>query len=88
MEKPFEDTIGRRIISARMRRGVRQAELARSIDISANSLVKIEKGETKFPRSDVIQKIAQVLRVRADYLLCLSDEMESELEAAAQLVEA
>ena len=82
MPEPFEDTVGRRIIAARMRRGVRQAELARAIGISANALVKIEKGETKHPRSDVIRNIAQVLRVSTDYLLGLKDELENEREPA------
>jgi len=82
MPEPFEDTVGRRIIAARMRRSVRQAELARAIGISANALVKIEKGETKHPLSDVIRNIAQVLRVSTDYLLGLKDEMESDREPA------
>ena len=86
MPEPFKDTVGRRIIAARMRRGVRQAELARAIGISANALVKIEKGETKHPRSDVIRDIAQALRVTTDYLLGLKDEMESKLEPASVAV--
>jgi transcriptional regulator with XRE-family HTH domain len=83
MPEPFEDTVGRRIIAARMRRGVKQAELARAIGISANALVKTEKGETKHPRSDVLRDIAQVLRVSTDYLLGLKDGIGSELLAAA-----
>jgi len=56
--------------------------LARAIGISANALVKIEKGATKHPRSDVIRSIAQVLRVSTDYLLGLKDELENERKPA------
>jgi transcriptional regulator with XRE-family HTH domain len=83
MPEPYEDTVGRRIIAARMRRGVKQAELARAIGIAANALVKIEKGETKPPRSEVIRDMAQVLGVSTDDLLGLKDEIGSERLAAA-----
>jgi transcriptional regulator with XRE-family HTH domain len=78
MSQPFEDTLGRRIISARMRQGAKQGELVRAIGISQNTLVKIEKGHTAHPRSDIIRDIARVLRVSADYLLGLKDDMDPE----------
>ena len=78
-----EDSIGYRIRRARMWRGIGQAELARAIGISPNALNSIEQGHTKAPRSDIIQGIARELQVSADFLLCLKENMESELEAAA-----
>jgi transcriptional regulator with XRE-family HTH domain len=66
-----------------MKRGVQQAELARALGIAANALVKIDKGETKQPRSDVRRDIAQVWRGRTDELLGLQEERGSELLAAA-----
>jgi|SoiMetStandDraft_2_1073263.scaffolds.fasta_scaffold157362_3 transcriptional regulator with XRE-family HTH domain len=72
-----EDTIGYRIRRARMWRGVGQATLARAIGISPNALSQIEKGRTKAPGSDIIQAIARELRVRGDFLLCLTEEMEN-----------
>jgi len=78
-----EDSIGYRIRRARMWRGLGQAELARAIGISANALNSIEQGHTKAPRSDIIQAIARELQVRADFLLCLTEKMENESEAAA-----
>ena len=73
MVEAVEDTLGRRIISARMRRGVTQAELARILGISANAMVNIEKGRN-VPRADRLRAIAQALRVSSDYLLGLDDE--------------
>jgi transcriptional regulator with XRE-family HTH domain len=69
-----------------MWRGIGQAELARAIGVSANALNSIEQGNTKAPRSDIIQRIARELRVRADFLLCLTEKMESEIEPAAVAV--
>jgi transcriptional regulator with XRE-family HTH domain len=73
-----DESIGFRIRRARMWRGVTQAELARQIDISANALNAIEKGYTQAPRADIVQRIARVLRVSADFLLALSDELGPE----------
>ena len=77
-----EESIGYRIRRARMWRGITQSALARAIGISNNALNSIEQGHTKAPRSDIIQAIARELRVRADFLLCLTEEMESEFLAA------
>jgi transcriptional regulator with XRE-family HTH domain len=78
-----EESIGYRIRRARMWRGMGQAELARAIGISNNALNSIEQGHTKAPRSDIVQAIARELRVRADFLLCLTEEMESGMKPAA-----
>jgi transcriptional regulator with XRE-family HTH domain len=75
------ETIGFRIRRARMWRGMGQAELARAIHISPNALNSIEKGHTKAPRSDIVQRIAQVLRVSSDFLLCLSDEFQKDRDS-------
>lgn len=85
MTEPFPDTLGRRIMSARMRRGVKQAELARAIGISANSLVKIEKGVTANPGALIVRDIARALRVSTDYLLGLSDDIEGAAAPTAML---
>lgn len=75
--KAFEDTLGRRIKAARMQRGVKQAELARVLGISANAMVDIEKGRS-YPRADRLRSIAQALSVSADYLLGLKEEVRIE----------
>jgi len=78
------DSIGYRIRRARMWRGIGQAALARAIAISPNALNQIELGHTKAPRSDIIQAIARELQVRADFLLCLTEDMESEFATAVE----
>lgn len=79
----YDESIGFRIRRARMWRGMTQAALARQIDISANALNAIEKGHTQAPRADIVQRIARVLNVSADFLLCLSDELHCEPTALA-----
>ena len=69
-----------------MWRGMGQAELARAINISPNALNAIEKGHTQAPRSDIVQRIARVLNVSADFLLCLSDELDYEAAGLALVV--
>ena len=77
------ETIGYRIRRARMFRGVTQAELARQIGLSANAMNQIERGHTRAPGADVIQRISRFLQVSADFLLCLSDEMQQEAATPA-----
>jgi transcriptional regulator with XRE-family HTH domain len=81
----IQDTLGRRIMSARMRRGVRQAELAREIGISPTSLSLIEKGRVSDPHVSVIRKIALALRVSADFLLGIDEDSEERQELAAAI---
>ena len=86
MAEPLSETIGRRILAARRQRGLRQAELARAIKISVTALAQIEKGKTPNPSRHVIQKIAQILRVRTDYLLGLTDDSRDEEPPAVTVV--
>ena len=79
----MSETLGERIRRVRLRYGMSQAELARRIKISGNSLNKIEAGETPDPRASRIKAIADVLGVTTDYLLRGEDDTESEHEAAA-----
>jgi transcriptional regulator with XRE-family HTH domain len=77
------EELGGRIRQTRIRYGMSQAELARRIGISTQGMNMIESGKTPDPAASRIKAIAQVLKVSADYLLGLSDDPESELEAAA-----
>ena len=76
------ETLGARIRRTRQRYGMSQAELARRIKISGNSLNKIELGETPDPRASRIKAIAKALGVSTDYLLGCEDE-ESKVSPAA-----
>lgn len=67
--------IGQRIRTAREDYGMSQAELARRIGISSQSMNAIEMERTD-PKASLVGRIAQVLRVRGDYLLCLTDDKD------------
>ena len=77
----MSEPLGERIRKARLRYGMSQAELARRIKVSLNTMNKIEAGETPDPRASRIKAIADVLGVSADYLLGRKED-ESDVEAA------
>jgi len=79
----MSESFGDRIRKARLRYGMSQAELARRIKVSLNTMNKIELGETPDPRASRIKAIADVLRVSADYLLGRQDDPEIEVFPAA-----
>ena len=72
-------TLGERIRSSRARYGMSQAELARRIRISKNSMNMIESGKTPDPSAFKVKAIADTLRVSTDYLLGRKDEQDNEL---------
>ena len=76
------DTLGMRIRLARVRRGIRQTELARRIGISGTAMNQIELGGID-PRASRIKAIADVLDVSADYLLGRA-KYEGPTEGASQ----
>lgn len=63
---PYADPLkfGQRVQILRERRGMTQAQLADLIDISPHTLRKIENGQQKPPRLDMVLRIAEALRVR------------------------
>ena len=63
----MKESLGMRIKLARTRRGLNQAELARAIGISKNSMNLIER-DLSNPAFLWVQKIAEVLNVSLDYL--------------------
>jgi len=65
----MQDSLGQRIRRARVRHGITQAELARRIGVSTNTMNNIETGETPDPRASRIKAIAEVLGVTTDALL-------------------
>jgi transcriptional regulator with XRE-family HTH domain len=72
-------SLGDRIRHARTRYGMSQAELARRIGISIQGMNLIEAGTTADPAASRVREIARVLKVRADYLLGLTEDMDSNL---------
>ena len=75
----MEESLGTRIRRLRQRYGMSQAELARRIKISGNSLNKIELGETPDPRASRIIAIADVLGVTTDCVLKGEDKKSEPL---------
>ena len=63
----MKESLGMRIKLARTRRGLNQAELARAIGISKNSMNLIER-DLSNPAFSWVQKIAEKLNVSLDYL--------------------
>jgi len=76
-------TIGQRVRAAREKRGVSQAELARQLEASVNAINMLEQDKILDPRASRLIGVARVLRVSADYLLGLKEDIESERLATA-----
>src|SRR5215831_529822 len=72
--RTMAETLGGRIRKARERYGMSQAELARRIGISKNSMNLIEASKTPDPSVLKVRAIATTLNVSADYLLGFSDD--------------
>jgi len=60
-------TLAKRLIEAREKSGLTQAQLAEKVGIKQQSIYQIEDGQTKKPRH--IEKIAEVLNVSSSWLL-------------------
>jgi transcriptional regulator with XRE-family HTH domain len=66
--------LGDRIRTARERYGMSQAELARRIKVSKQTMYQIESNKTPDPGALKVKAIADVLRVSTDYLLGRTNE--------------
>ena len=77
----MKESLGMRIKLARTRRGLNQAELARAISMSKNSMNLIERDLAQ-PAFAWVQKIAEVLDVSLDYLGGRTDEDVRAIAAA------
>ena len=75
----MSESLGDRIRKAREHYGMSQAELARRIKISKQALYQMESGKTEDPGVLKVKAIATTLRVSINYLIGLSDDIESEL---------
>lgn len=60
--------IGQRIADLRAKRGLKQSDLARLLDISQTSVSKYELGEVRLTASAII-KLSKALKVSTDELL-------------------
>ena len=74
--------LGDRIRQARERYGMSQAELARRVKVSKQTMYEIESNKTLDPGVLKVLAIAKILRVSVDALVGLK-EIDSELKPAA-----
>ena len=68
------ETLGDRIRKARQAYGMSQAELARRVGVSKNSMNLIESNKTQILASCKVKAIADVLKVSVDSLLGREEE--------------
>jgi transcriptional regulator with XRE-family HTH domain len=78
-QKELEE-IGKRIEELRKSKGWTQEMLAEKLNISRNTLSKLEGGFRDFKSTEILA-IAKVLEVSTDYLLGLTDMKRSDIEA-------
>jgi transcriptional regulator with XRE-family HTH domain len=80
-------TIGERLLTQRKKRGMTQAELAKTAKVSQGLIARIERGQVKDPASSVSRRLAQALSVTADWLVGMYDDEPDEfLMTAGALV--
>jgi transcriptional regulator with XRE-family HTH domain len=60
--------MGARIVEAREKKGLRQAELAREIGVIVTTMWRYERGECA-PGADVLRRIAEALDVSIDWIV-------------------
>ena len=77
----LKKTIGAAARAARKRLGITQEDVAARMDCSAEFYARIERGHA-FPSVATLNKIVDVLQVRADELLGLTGEGEGEISKA------
>ena len=75
------EQLGDRIRKARERYGMSQAELARRVKVSKQTMYEIERNKTLDPGILKVLAIAKILRVSVDALVGLKDK-DSELKPA------
>ena len=75
--------LGDRIRQARERYGMSQAELARRVKVSKQTMYEIESNKTLDPGVLKVLAIAKILRVSVDALVGLKDK-DSEVKPAAE----
>lgn len=61
--------LGTRIRARRKQLGIKQADLARAVDIQPQSLYRIEVGDVTNPGVELVDAIAKKLEVTTDFLI-------------------
>ena len=69
-------TLGERLSAARESRGWTQGEVALRAKLPQQAISRLERGERKHVRSDVLGRLSIALEVSSDYLLGLDAEQK------------
>ena len=77
MLKVDKELLKKRIVEARQKKGINQAQLAAQAGVTPAAISQIENG-LRVPSIPVFQKIANVLEVSMDYLTGKTDQVEIE----------
>jgi transcriptional regulator with XRE-family HTH domain len=77
-----EYSLAERLRVARAYKGWSQTELAKRAGVHSVMISKLERGVTKEIQGSTLRKLCEALHVSPQYLLGMSDDMESELEPA------
>lgn len=67
---------GKRLRESRMKQGLTQQKLSDMLDIALRSYQCYEGG-SRYPSFDILVKIADILNVSTDYLLCRDEFLKS-----------
>lgn len=66
-EKKFIEKLGKRIVAMREKRGMRQIDLARALEIEDSALRRIESGRTN-PTTTTLLKLSNALEIEVQEL--------------------
>ena len=77
-----EYSLAKRLRVARAYKGWSQTELAKRAGVHHVMISKLERGVTKEIQGSTLRKLCEALDVSPQYLLGMSDDMESEMETA------
>jgi transcriptional regulator with XRE-family HTH domain len=73
-EEVMHMTLGERLKAQRLRCGYTQCQLAAEAKVSQGLIARIERSQVHNPSSDVLRRIARVLRCSIDWLVGLYDD--------------
>lgn len=79
----MENTIGKRIAALRREKGLKQEELARTLDVSSQAVSKWENDQS-CPDISLLPKLAKLLGVTVDTLLTGEEKPATVLKPAAE----
>lgn len=69
MEVP--PTFRERLLLARRRAGLEQSQLGEQVGLTGHAIGRLERGQTRHIKVDVLRQLAQVLGVTADWLIAM-----------------